>query len=134
MSKTPPGVVADAPAPKVEQPKSDKPKAEKAPRDPNAPRAPRVDYGFKPGATINVTDKEVKYRGKRLAAYEMVKTLDGKLVEEFAKLPLPLTGSETNRGWMRFFVRDGAIVLSGGKDPEPKPAKEPKAPEAAAAA
>lgn len=77
------------------------------------PRAPRQDYGFRKGAVITLTDKETKYRGKRLEYFEILQAHDGKTVEEyFAACP----EGEPPRGWLRFFVADGAATLSGGSD------------------
>lgn len=87
-------------------------------------RAPRQDYGFRKGATINITEKEVKYRGKRLEYFEILKKHDGKTIEKFfAACP----EGDPPRGWLRFFVTDGAATLEGGEEPEAQEAPAPKA-------
>lgn len=110
-------------APKKE---ADKPAGEKK------PRAPRKDYGFKQGATITLTKEasEKKYRGKRAEYFETLQKCNGKTVEDFEKA---CPANDPPRGWLRFFVQDGAATLSGGKDPEPKP-KAPKEEKKTAAA
>lgn len=90
------------------------------------PRAPRQDYGFKQGAKITLTKEagEKKYRGKRAEYFEVLQKCNGKTVEEFDKACPP---NDPPRGWLRFFVQDGAATLSGGKDPEPKKKADEKA-------
>ncbi len=84
-------------------------------------RAPRQDYGFLPGATITLVDKENTYRGKRLDYYNLLKKANGKTVEQFyGSCP----EGDPPRGWLRFFVQDGAATLAGGSKPEPKPKAE----------
>lgn len=89
------------------------------------PRAPRKDYGFKSGAKITLTKEaaEKKYRGKRAEYFEILQKSNGKTVEDFEK---SCPANDPPRGWLRFFVQDGAATLSGGKDPEPKAKAEPK--------
>ena len=113
---TPPGTSADKPKEKAEKPKTDKPKSDK-------PRAPRKDYGFKTGATIKITEDGTKktYRGKRKEYFDRLLAADGKTVEEFTSA---CPEGDPPRGWLRFFVQDGAAELSGGKEPEPKPKEE----------
>jgi len=91
-----------------------------------AARKPRVDYGYKPGATITLTDKDgSKYGGKRGVYYAALKACNGKTVEDFeAACP----EGDTPRGWLRFLVQDGAATLSGGKAKEPKPKAAKKEP------
>lgn len=100
--------------------------AKKEAKDPNAPkkpRAPRKDYGWKAGAKITVTEdgKKATYRGKRKEYFERVLAADGKTVEEYAA---SCPKDDPPRGWLRFFVQDGSVTLSGGKDPEPKAKEE----------
>ena len=126
MSKTPPGTEADKPkATKPKTEKAEKPKSDK-------PRAPRKDYGFLPGAVITITEQmDTKtYRGKRKEYADRLAACNGKTVETFFGV---CPEGDPPRGWLRFFVSDGVATLSGGKAPEPKPAKEKEAPEAAAA-
>jgi hypothetical protein len=123
MDLTPPGKPAKAPKSMAEfkgegKPKKErKPKAEATPKDPNAPakpRAPRVDYGYRPDATIQIlpitAEEAHKYRGKRLEWFEKFKAFDGKTVKEFEDA----NGADEKdppRGWVRFFVQDGAAKL-----------------------
>lgn len=88
-------------------------------------RAPRQDYGYKPGAKITLTKEasEKKYRGKRAEYFAVLEKCDGKTVEDFEKAA---PAGDPPRGWLRFFVQDGAATLSGGKEPEKKPAKKEK--------
>lgn len=112
------------------------PKAEKAPKppkDPNAPkkdRAPRTDYGFRSDATISVLEeKGAKYRGHRKDWFETVKAHAGKTVETWVAATKK-EGGDPPRGWLRFFVQDGSVVLSGGTIPV-APAPKVEAPKAA---
>jgi len=112
---TPPSKAAKAPkAPKA--PKEPKVKAEKAPADPNAPkkeRAPRQDYGFAKDATIAVVaDSAKKYRGQRGEWFQTLVAHDGKTVGEW--LENRKDSKDPPRGWLRFFVQDGSVTLSGG--------------------
>jgi hypothetical protein len=114
------GVVSEKPA--------KAPKAAKAPVDPNAPkkeRAPRTDYGYHAEATIHlVPGKEIKYReGHRLAWYNSLKDFDGKTVGAWETSRK--AEKDPPRGWIRFFVMDGAVTLSGA--PAPKAPETPKA-------
>lgn len=96
----------------------DKAPADTTEKKDSKPRAPRQDYGFKAGAKITITEDGTKktYRGKRKEYFERLEAADGKTVEEFfAACP----EGDPPRGWLRFFVQDGAATLSGGKDPEP---------------
>lgn len=102
------------------------PEATEAPAAEKKERAPRQDYGFLPGAKITLTDKENKYRGKRLEYYEILKKHNGKSIEDFFKA---CPQEDPPRGWLRFFVQDGAATLSGGSAPEPKPKAEKEAKE-----
>lgn len=93
-----------------------KAKKEKAPVDPNAPkkeRAARTSYGYHAEATINlVAGKEVKYReGHRLAWYNSLKEFDGKKVGDWEASRK--AEKDPPRGWLRFFVSDGAVTLTG---------------------
>lgn len=78
-------------------------------------RAPRQDYGYRPGAKITLTEAaaEKKYRGKRAEYFEVLKACNGKTVEEFNKRA---PAGDPPRGWLRFFVQDGAATLSGGEE------------------
>lgn len=100
------GTVAEKPA---------KVKKEKAPVDPNAPkkdRAPRTDYGYHGEAKLGlVSGKEIKYRGHRLAWFESVKPFEGKTVKEWEESRK--AEKDTPRGWLRFFVQDGTVALTG---------------------
>lgn len=105
-------------------------KEAKDPKAPKKPRAPRKDYGWKVGAKITVTEegKKATYRGKRKEYFERVIANDGKTVEDFvAACPK----EDPPRGWLRFFIQDGSVTLSGGKAPEPKPAKKEESEKAA---
>lgn len=86
-----------------------------------AARAVRQDYGFLPGAIITVVEVENSYRGQRLSYYEALKKADGKTVEKFYEL---CPEGDPPRGWLRFFVQDGAATLAGGSKAEPKPKAE----------
>lgn len=101
-SLTPPN---KASAPKAAKP--DKPKA--ANGGEKKERAPRKDYGFSPDAVIRLTDKEVKYRGQRADYYGLVKAANGKKVQVF--LDSAKDRKDPPRGWLRFFVEDGAVTL-----------------------
>lgn len=110
---TPPSKAAKAPkAPKA-------PKAEKAPADPNAPkkeRAPRQDYGFAKDATIAVVETEgKKYRGQRGEWFQSLVEFNGKTVGDW--LESKKDSKDPPRGWLRFFVQDGSVTLSGGTKP-----------------
>lgn len=132
---TPPGKPAKAPkaeAKSDDKPKKEKaPKAEKAPADPNAPkkeRAPRQDYGFRSDAVIAVNEeKGAKYRGQRKDWYDTVKAHVGKKVEEWIAATKK-EGGDPPRGWLRFFIQDGSVTLSGGTEPAKKEAKKEDAP------
>lgn len=135
---TPPGkpakaskaVAGGAPdSPTTSTPKESKPKkekAEKAPADPNAPkkeRAPRQDYGFRADAVIAVVEeKGTKYRGQRKDWYDTVKAHVGKTVQEWIGATKK-EGGDPPRGWLRFFIQDGSVTLSGGTKPKKE---EPK--------
>lgn len=69
-------------------------------------RKPKQDYGYAKDAVISLTEKSPAYKGKRKAWFETLKEADGKTVEEWA------AGQEGARGWLRFFVQDGAVALS----------------------
>lgn len=138
---TPPGKPGKAPKTMAEFKGEDKPKKEKAPKvektpaDPNAPkkeRAPRTDYGFRPDAVIGLVEgKGDKYRGHRKDWFETVKAHVGKTVTEWVAATKK-EGGDPPRGWLRFFVQDGAVTLTGGTTipaPEPKKTEEkPAAP------
>lgn len=126
---TPPGKPAKAPK-EAKPPKEPKVKAEKAPADPNAPkkeRAPRTDYGFSPDATIALVEgKGDKYRGHRKDWYDTVKAHEGKKVGEWIAATKK-EGGDPPRGWLRFFVQDGAVTLTA---PPIVESKEPNTPPA----
>jgi hypothetical protein len=114
-------------APDLTPPTKEKaPKAAKVPKapkvvDPNAPpkvAKPRGNYGYHVDATIEVVkDKEVKYRGQRLDWFEIVKKYDGKKVKEFNEATSGRTNGkgtvQTPSGWLRFYVLDGSVRLTG---------------------
>jgi hypothetical protein len=98
-SLTPPNKDQKAPkAPKVAKPAGEK-------KD----RAPRKDYGFHADSVIRLTDKEVKYRGQRKDYYDLLKAANGKKVAQF--LESAKDRKDPPRGWLRFFVEDGAATL-----------------------
>lgn len=114
---TPPGknpAAKAAKAPKEPKPPKE-PKAAKEPADPNAPkkeRAPRTDYGFSPDATIALVEgKGEKYRGQRKEWYDTIVAHAGKKVSEWIGATKK-EGGDPPRGWLRFFVQDGAVTLS----------------------
>jgi len=76
------------------------------------PRAPRKDYGFAKGATINLTDGEKTYKGNRLRWYGYLTKSDGKTIEHFAGLAEKAEEKEGARGWLRFFVENEACTLT----------------------
>ena len=82
------------------------------------PRAPRQNYGFAPGAKIVVSQEEKKYRGQRLEWYEALKAANGKTVEQFFEATKGR--KDPARGWLRFFVQDGACSLSAPPATEAK--------------
>ena len=90
---------------------------EKDESEKKASRAPRQDYGYRKGATIHLTDEaeNKKYRGKRGEYFEILKKCDGKSVEDFDK---KCPDGDPPRGWLRFFVQDGAAELEGGEEPQ----------------
>jgi hypothetical protein len=86
-------------------------------------RAPRKDYGFKPGAKISVdTKKEHKFRGQTLSWFERLTASNGKTVEHFIDNNKGVTNNngktEPPRGWLRHFVNAGYATLSGGQEPK----------------
>lgn len=94
------------------------PKAEKVAKseaDPNAPkkeRGPRQDYGFAKDAVIRITtdsEKPKGYRGQRKEWYDLLVAHDGKTVQEF--LDAAKDRKDPPRGWLRFYVQDGAASL-----------------------
>ena len=99
--------------------KTEAPKKEKGE---SKPRAPRQDYGFAKDAKITLTDGEKTYRGKRLEMYEALKKSNGKTVEHY--LENNKNEKDPPRGWLRFFVQNEAVTLSGGTKPEPAAKKE----------
>lgn len=91
-------------------------------------RAPRVDYGYLPGAKIDVDkDKEHKFRGQTLEWFERLSKSNGKTVEHFIDGNQGVTNNKGNpespRGWLAHFCKAGYASLSGGKEPTVK-AKE----------
>jgi len=103
----------NASAPNLTPPnkKAEKPaKAPKAASGEKKERAPRKDYGFHADSVIRLTDKEVKYRGQRKDYYELLTRFNGKKVSEF--LDAAKDRKDPPRGWLRFFVDDGAATLS----------------------
>lgn len=76
------------------------------------PRAPRKDYGYAKGSTIQLTDGEQKFRGARARWYEYLQKSNGKTVEHFAKLAEKAEEKEQPRGWLRFFCEVEACTLT----------------------
>jgi hypothetical protein len=76
------------------------------------PRAPRKDYGFAKDATIKMATEEKTYRGKRKEMYEALQKSAGKTVQHY--LDNNKNEKDPPRGWLRFFVQDGACTLEGG--------------------
>lgn len=81
------------------------------------PRAPRTDYGFSPEATIGINkEKAAKYRGQRLEWFNRISAFDGQKVAGFlTKYENAKTAKGSDdppRGWVRFFVQDGTVVLT----------------------
>lgn len=123
LDLTPPTKKAKT-APAKGEPKAEKvakePKAPKAPKepkvvDPNAPvkdRAPRKDYGYAASAFISITEKENKYRGQRLEWYQLLVASNGKTAADYEAAAKAAGKTEPSRGWLRFFVQDGAAVLT----------------------
>lgn len=74
-------------------------------------RKPRQSYGYAKDAVISLTDKSPAYKGKRKSWYEVLRECHGKTVAEFE------LGQEGARGWLRFFVQDGAVSLSKPRSP-----------------
>lgn len=97
--------------------KAAKPKAEKAATAEGGekkPRAPRQDYGFSKSATLVVAEgAEKKYRGQRGEWFASIQAFNGKTVEEW--LESRKEQKDPPRGWLRFFVQDGSVVLVGGE-------------------
>lgn len=134
---TPPGKGAKAPkntngtdAKAAAPPKEAKAAKEpKPPKDPNAPkkeRAARSDYGYRADAVIAVNEeKGAKYRGHRKDWFETIKAHVGKTVGDWTTATKK-EGGDAPRGWLRFFVQDGSVVLSGGTLPEKKAPEAPK--------
>lgn len=124
----------DAPKAAVVPKEAKAPKVPKAPKDPNAPkkeRAPRADYGFRSDAVISVNEeKGAKYRGHRKDWFETAKAHVGKTVQDWVTATKK-EGGDPPRGWLRFFVQDGSVVLTGGTVPAPTPVKAPEVPKAA---
>jgi hypothetical protein len=90
-------------------------------------RAPRVDYGYKPGAKITVNkDKEQKFRGQTQEWFERLLKSDGKAVEHFISNNEGITNQKGNperpRGWLAHFCKSGYASLSGGEEPAAKDA------------
>lgn len=113
-------------APDLTPPTKTKEKAVKAAKEPKPPKeakAPKEKkvratgkYGYGPNSKIEIVkEKENKYRGQRLAWFDLLKTFDGKLVVEFntaAKGRLNGKGKEQNpSGWLRFYALDGSVKL-----------------------
>jgi hypothetical protein len=97
------------------------------------PRAPRTDYGYSPEAVIAVVEgKDHGYRGQRLEWFNRVKEFNGKTAGEFLKAndnrTTPKGSEDPPRGWLRFFVQDGSVTLSGGKPAAATPASAGAAP------
>ena len=111
------------------KPAAKKPAAKKEASGEKKQRAPRQDYGFKPGAKIAVDkDKEHKFRGQTAEWFERLKKSNGKTVEHFMENNEGITNNKGNperpRGWLAHFCKIGYCTLSGGKEPEAKGKKE----------
>lgn len=77
-------------------------------------RAPRQDYGYAADAKITVTGDKT-YRGKRGEIHDILVKHNGKTVDKFlAAAQKKLSPEDPARGWLRFYVMDGAATLSGG--------------------
>lgn len=120
------------------------PKAAAAPKEPKAPKVPkepkvakaRGNYGYHTDATIElVPEKETKYRGQRAEWFEEVKKFNGKKVKEFNEALAGKTNGkgtvQTPSGWLRFYVLDGSVKLTGAPVAEAAPASTPASPAAA---
>lgn len=106
---TPPTMKAE------KKPRAKKEKVAKDPAAPKKPRAPRQDYGYRLDATITVLeDKSEKYRGDRKDWFGTVKSYEGKTVGEWLTAT-KVEGGDPPRGWLRFFVQDGAVTLKGNE-------------------
>lgn len=105
----------EAPKPAKRAPAKKKAATKKAPvkkkaAAKKATRGPRKDYGYAPGAVINVTG-DAAYRGKRAELMAALKKCDGKPVEKFFAAAEKILGDESPRGWLRFFVTEGVAEL-----------------------
>src|SRR5690606_33746352 len=93
---------------KSEVKREDSQKAAKEPKEKkeSKPRGPRKDYGFSAGSTITVLPEDKTYRGQRLEWYNHLKAANGKTVQDFLDATKDM--KDPGRGWLRFFVQDGA--------------------------
>lgn len=110
--------MADTNPPKMVAPKEKAPKTPKEPKEPKEkkPRAARQDYGFAPDAILKLTDGEKNYKGRRKEMYEALRKSNGKTVQHF--LDNNKNDDDPPRGWLRFFVQNEAVTLSGGTKKE----------------
>lgn len=74
-----------------------------------AKRAPKQDYGYKDTAVITLTGKETKYRGNRKAWFDSIAEAQGQSVKAWEESKK--NEKDSPRGWLRFFVQDGAVQL-----------------------
>lgn len=117
-------------------PKAPKEAVAKEPKTPKTPKAakPKGNYGYHPDATIHIVEGEgANYRGQRADWFEILKQYDGRLVKEFTEANKGrVNGKGTIQppaGWLRFYVLDGSITLSGGPKAVEAPAEaEPTEP------
>lgn len=113
MDLTPP-TKKNGKAKEVKEPKAPKAKKEAVEKDPNAPkkpRGPRQNYGYHPDAVITVQAPETAYRGARLDWYNFIGQFNGLTVKAFEEAAKDR--KDPPRGWLRFFVQDGSVTLSG---------------------
>ncbi len=106
--------IAPSLTPPGKEPKVRKARAKKE-VDPNAPvkaRAPRTNYGYHEGATIEIltTEKAGKLRGHRLAWYDSIKPYAGQSVKAWEEARKG--EKDPPRGWLRFMVQEGLVGLS----------------------
>ena len=87
--------------------------ADNASDAPKKPRKAKTEYGYSPSATIKVDmAREITYKGKRADYYKLLRDHNGKSVNDFeAAAP----EGDSPRGWLRFFVQDGACTLETPK-------------------
>ncbi len=77
---------------------------------PKKTRAPKQDYGFSKTAVIVKGEQDKTYRSNRLAWFNKVTAFEGQTVAAF--LDAHKDEKDSPRGWLRFFVQDGAVKLT----------------------